>query len=571
MSLQEYLAIFLRRKWMIVFTILTILFGASVYCVVTPEKFRSSTTILVVPQRVPEGYVKSTVSIKIEERLATIQQQVMSRTRLVTVMDELGLFKELRKSRPIEEVVDMMRKRIEIQVGAPDAKKRRDAESDSFTLSFVHENRQTAMLTASRLASFFIDENLKSREQQAVGTSEFLDSQLQETKGKLEAAEAKVRQYKMQFMGELPQQMQANLAVLSRLQEQLRANADATRTAEDRRVFLTSQIASLESHIREFEKPAPQTVNVPADSTPEATAVANPELVVIDPAHPQTIELAAKQSKLAELSNRYTDSYPEVVRVKREIEQLERRIVEIRKTAPSPANAVPSPVKKGASPPRVTPAAVTPSAPRATKERDELRLLKAQLASVEADIPQAKRDRQELLRAMAVVEAKVGQSPRREQEMISLSRDYDNLKASYDELLKKKLDADVSQNLEKRQKGEQFQILDPANLPEEPFVPDRKKIMGIAALAAFALAFGGTLLLEITNPALRTAHDFKHIYSFPVLASVPQIQDGEYAERRKMHQAAVFGGIALFLVSVCGFLLLFGDRIRTILSIGGGN
>src|SRR5512140_2414516 len=107
---KEFLEIFLRRKWLIVFSVLFILFGASVYCVVTPERFKSSTTILVVPQRVPESYVKSTIGIKIEDRLGTITQQVMSRTRLVAVMDELGLFKEARKSQPVEEVVEGMRK-----------------------------------------------------------------------------------------------------------------------------------------------------------------------------------------------------------------------------------------------------------------------------------------------------------------------------------------------------------------------------------------------------------------------------------------------------------------------------
>ena len=191
MQPQEFLEIFLRRKWLIVFSILFILFGASVYCVVTPERFKSSTTILVVPQRVPENYVKSTISIGIEDRLGTIKQQVLSRTRLVAVMDELGLFKEDRKKYPVEEVVDEMRKRITIEV----------RHTDAFTLSFVHENRQMAMLTTSRLASFFIDENLKNREQQAVGTADFLDSQLQETKKKLEEQEERVKKYKSDVHG----------------------------------------------------------------------------------------------------------------------------------------------------------------------------------------------------------------------------------------------------------------------------------------------------------------------------------------------------------------------------------
>jgi uncharacterized protein involved in exopolysaccharide biosynthesis len=204
MEPAEYLEILRRRKWLIIFSFLFILFGAFVYSVVTPELYKSSTTILVVPQRVPEGYVRSTISVKIEERLATIQQQVMSRTRLSTVMEELGLFKDERKKLPMEDVVEMMRKRIQIQVASSERTRSRGEGSDAFTLTFIHENPQMAMLTASRLASFFIDENLKTREQQAVGTSEFLDSQLQETKVKLEAQEEKVKEYKLRFMGSFP-------------------------------------------------------------------------------------------------------------------------------------------------------------------------------------------------------------------------------------------------------------------------------------------------------------------------------------------------------------------------------
>src|SRR5512143_223372 len=145
MEPQEYVAVLARRKWQIIFTILFVLFGASVYCVVVPEKFKSSTMILVVPQRVPENYVHSTVSAGIEERLSTIRQQVLSRTRLQAVMDELGLFKEERKRLPLEDVIESMRKRIEIEVRGSERSR------DAFTLSFVHENRQTAMLTTSRL------------------------------------------------------------------------------------------------------------------------------------------------------------------------------------------------------------------------------------------------------------------------------------------------------------------------------------------------------------------------------------------------------------------------------------
>ena len=177
METSDYLDILRRRKWYIVFSILLILFGASVYSVIAPERYKSSTTILVVAQRVPEGYVRSTISTRIDERLFTIRQQVLSRTRLLAVMEELGLYKEERKKLPVEVVVEMMRKSIDIQVASATgrSRSRRDSGEDAFTLTVTHGNPQMAMLTASRLASFFIDENLKSREQQAMGTSEFLE------------------------------------------------------------------------------------------------------------------------------------------------------------------------------------------------------------------------------------------------------------------------------------------------------------------------------------------------------------------------------------------------------------
>jgi uncharacterized protein involved in exopolysaccharide biosynthesis len=161
--------------------------------VVTPELYRSETTILVIPQSVPQDYVRSTVSVNVEQQLATIRQQVMSRTTLVKVMEDLRLFERERKELAPEEVVDLMRKRVGLEVVHGKGR----STSDAFTLSFEYENPKSAMFGAARLASFFIDENLKTREQQAVGTSEFLDSQLKETKEKLEALEAQVKEYKM--------------------------------------------------------------------------------------------------------------------------------------------------------------------------------------------------------------------------------------------------------------------------------------------------------------------------------------------------------------------------------------
>ena len=537
MQPQEFLEIFLRRKWLIVFSILFILFGASVYCVVTPERFKSSTTILVVPQRVPENYVKSTISIGIENRLGTIKQQVMSRTRLVAVMDELGLFKEDRKKYPVEEVVEDMRKRITIEV----------RHTDAFTLSFVHENRQMAMLTTSRLASFFIDENLKNREQQAMGTADFLESQLQETKKKLEEQEERVRKYKSEYMGELPQQLQANLALMSRLQDQLKANSDAIRTAQDRKMFTESQISTLESQAR-------------AASGGAITSAAEP-ISPSDPAAAYLPELNAKRAQLASLSTKYTDQYPEIRRLKEEVARLEKQVANARGSSAPTQGAAGEPAARQRAAPGTNPASPQ------SGETGDLRRLRTVLKGLDLEIQSLQKEQKAIQKSVAGMEARVERSPKREQEMISLTRDYDNLKRSYDELLRKKLDADISQNLEKRQKGEQFQILDPANLPEEPFIPNRPKVFGIAVLAALLIGFGGAIGLEAIDPSVRDADNFRHYSDIPVLSSIPSIYDMAYARKQDRRRVAVFGGLILFTTAVTVFLVVYGEKVRSILQV----
>ncbi|HZL97204.1 MAG TPA: Wzz/FepE/Etk N-terminal domain-containing protein [Terriglobales bacterium] len=549
METSDYLDILRRRKWYIVFSILFVLFGASVYSVVAPEKYKSSTTILVIAQRVPEGYVRSTISTRVDERLFTIRQQVLSRTRLIAVMEELGLYKEERKKLPAEEVVEMMRKSIDIQVASATDKvgRRRDSSEDAFTLTVTHGNPQSAMMTASRLASYFIDENLKSREQQAAGTSEFLESQLQETKVRLEAQEEKVKQYKLKFMGELPQQLQANLQILSRLQDQMKMNSDATRNAQDRKVYLEAQIGVLESQSKAFAA----QLSAAGKAAREAAADGSGALVPSETsAAGLANELSVKKSKLAELSGKYTEKYPEIRRLKEEVAKLEKRLAE----------AIAQEGSSGKSAGLLRPPSI--AGPR---DRDEIFRLHAQSKALDSEITSLRRDRLEIGKAIAGLEARVEKSPRREQEMVSLTRDYENLKLSYDDLLKKKLDAEVSQNLEKRQKGEQFQILDPADLPQEPFTPNRPKVLGIAFAAALLIGFGGAIGFEMINPTLRGKRDFQHFFKVPVLASIPIIRDTEYEARKSRQVTVVYGGLISFGALVTLFLVFFGQKVRNLL------
>ena len=196
-----------------------------------------------------------------------------------------------------------------------------------------------------------------------------------------------------------------------------------------------------------------------------------------------------------------------------------------------------------------------------------MRVLKLQIASVNEEISRNKKESERIQKEIAVFQQKVDVAPRREQELIALTRDYDNLKNSYNELLKKRLEANISQNLEQRQKGEQFQVLDPANLPERPFKPDRNKVFLIAFVIASAIGFGGSVALEGVDQTLRGAKDFQHFFNLKVFASIPDVDNGAIARQQALRRGAIVGGFLIFIATVTVFLWIYEEKVRAILKI----
>ncbi len=540
MDLKDYIHIFSKRKWVIIGSFLVVFFGASVYTLTTPRTYKSTTTILVVPQRVPENYVRSTVTVGMEDRLATIEQQVTSRARLTKVMNELGLFPKEREQQLQEDVIEKMKKRVEIDVPQDRRKERLgDArEGDVFSISFIYGDPKLAMLTASKLASTFIDENLKLRERQAVGTSDLLESQLRGTKAKLEAQEEKVKQYKLHYLGELPQELQTNINTLARLQQEYNTYGSEISAAEQKKLLLQSQLALIEK--------GPQAI-VHADGRAEVDTSQ-------ESAQTLATQLALRRGELTAVSAKYTERHPDVIRLRHEVEELEKKLAE----APMLAQSSNANDKKATTSRTYLPVS--------GKEREEFRRLKQQIASTETETAALRAQRANVQRKIAVFQAKVDQAPSREQELISLTRDYENLKRSYDELLKKKLDADMSQALEMRQRGDQFQILDPANLPEKAFKPKPKVIFAMALLMASVLGFGGAIGLEKMDLSLRGVTDFKHFFDVPILACIPVLEGDDTNRRQRFRRKALLAGIVSFTFFILAFLLVFGQKIRNILN-----
>jgi polysaccharide chain length determinant protein (PEP-CTERM system associated) len=460
-----------------------------VLCFVLPKMYRSTTLILVEQQKVPEDYVKSSVSVGIDERLNTIQQQIMSRSLLQSVIDEFGLYKKESERKTPEEVVDLMRKHILVDVV------RGGRNIDGFSISYEGADPKTVMLVTNKLAALFIQANLKEREEFVQATSAFLDTELNGVRANLVAQETKIREFKQKYMGELPEQIMTNLRTLDRLQlEQQTVHEALSKDKELRAAML--------------EKNSKLVTLTPNQVMTEAVKDINPV----------QLRLNQLRADLADLRTRYTDKFPDVIRVKTEIEDLEQRL----KADGSPTEGPRNGKTKKIGPNKETGLA------DATLTND----LQTQYNQMDVEILRLEAKQKQISEQMKEYEDRVEKAPLHEQQMLSLMRDYEITKQNYQSLLDKKLNAKISENLEERQKGEQFRVLDPADLPKKPFKPDQFKLILLGIIAGLGGGGGLAYLREMTDVSFKKAEDVETILRFPVLASIPNIGKSLKRERK---------------------------------------
>lgn len=473
-QIEDYLEIFLRRKWFIIIPVALSIVGILLALIFIPKTYKSSTLILIEHQMIPEFYVTPTVDNDIASRLNTITQQVMSRTRLESIINEFGLYRNVKDKLTNEELVELMRKSITL-----DVRSGRSGQGSSFAISYIGGEPETVMHVTNRLASLFIEENLKVREQQVEGTTNFLETELQNLKNSLEIQEMQMKTFKEKYMGELPSQLEANLRTLDRLQLERQMTNEALRSAEDRKIAIERQLSEIgATPVR--------------GATTTGTALNDP----------MRVRLAELQAELSQLSSMYTDKYPDIVRVKNEIDEIESKIRtgKGRETAGSGAGRVPS-----------------------VSDDPRYLTLSAQLTDVNAEVKPLKEKQIELSKNITLFQGRVERIPQREQQISALMRDYENTRQNYQNLLTKRLDARLAESLEKKQKGEQFRILDPANLPVKPFKPNLMMIVFSGLAGGIGSGVGLVLLLEYIDASFRKADDVYAIIGIPVLATVPRI------------------------------------------------
>jgi polysaccharide biosynthesis transport protein len=537
---EHCLRLIFHRKWLILGVFGVVTLGTVIVTSRLPNVYTSATLILVDPQKVPENYVKPTVSGDIRNRLGTLQQQILSATRLQKIIDSLNLYPTERKTMSREDVITRMQSAISVSV-VGDFGGGQDLEA--FRISYSGSDPRLVAQVANEIAAQFIEENLKAREQQAEGTTEFLSNQLEQTRKTLEEQESKLRDFRLKHIGEMPEQEASDLQILGQLQSQLQLEGDALSRAEQQRNYAQSLMSGQPAGVVEMDDgraPRPAVEENPPGA-PAATASGAP-----------VVSASAKERTLAALLARgLKEDHPDVRKLRKEIE-IEKKA----KEAARADNAVDTSASQQSAqvvlPP--PPAPQTPAVPQnavqrkqpATPPRYVNPVLQTQLTSAEEEIARHKERIQALQRQIAGYQAKLESIPVREQQITALVRDYEISKGHYQQLLNNQLSAETATQLEVRQKGEKFSILDPAQPPASPSRPNRKMLNAGGSLAGLGLGLFLALATEFLGMSITSADHLIAATGLPVLEVIPLIETrvDRLARRKRMFVAAASGAAA---------------------------
>ena len=478
-NMNDYIGMIRRRKWLVIMAITVCVAISVVLCFTLPLSFRSTTTVLVESQKIPESYVKSGMEGSIEGRIHAIQSMIMSRSLLTKVAEEFNFFKPDMSAQARENVIVVMAKRMKFTKTLVGHAKGPDT-IEGFSISYAHSDPVTAMKVTERFASHFIEENLKIREQMLEGASGFLEQELHMAEAKLEDQERLISEFKTKYMGELPQQTEANLRSLDRLQLEVNAARDNIQVAINR-------VAIMEKQVNEAVSSA-STQGAPETESGSQRRGGDPLI----------IRLSELERTLTTLSAEYRETYPDIVQTRQEIDSVKSQLA----------------VKYGVSKDEVKAGSakmMDPALRDVVRHRDESK----------NDVEALKDRLRRLLEQVKQYEGRVERAPAREQELMILVRDYDNMQKNYQSLLEKRLNARLAENLEKRQKGEQFRVLDPANLPASPESPNRPLLLLGGLVVGCGLGFGAAFGLESLRPSFRRPEEAESILGLPILAGIP--------------------------------------------------
>jgi polysaccharide chain length determinant protein (PEP-CTERM system associated) len=472
----------LRRHWWIPLVSMLLLGLLGVLAVlILPKKYTSTTMVLVEQPTVPVEYVKPVVNDDLNHRLASMKEQVLSRSRLEPIIQKLNLYPEQRGKAHMEELEDNLRKAVDVELMQPMAGSV-NKQPPGFQISVTFPNPHVAQQICTDITSMFIEQNSKRREQQAVDTTTFLSQQLDQAKTKLDEQDAQLAQFKRQYLGSLPEEEQTNLSILTGMNTQLEAVIQALSRAQQDKAFNEAMLSQQETNWKQM-----------------TNGNQNPET--------QQQQLTQLEAQLSDLLARYTPEHPDVLKVKSQIEELKKKLAQ-------------------------EPGAKAPTTAQATlHEPPQIQQLRAKIKQDDIGIGELSKRQSQIQEQIRLMQGRVQASPVVEQQFKEITRNYQTALELYNELLKKRDSSTMATSLEHQQESETFRILDPPSLPDSPSSPNRLALIGGGTGVGLALGFGILYLLAMMDKAMYTERDVETCLKLPVLTTVPCFDPGAHGSR----------------------------------------
>jgi len=475
LSMEDYAAILKRRAWLILGCAIGLLAVCGGISYIIPPSYVSQTLVLIERPQVPEEYVKPVVTEDLEQRMASMKEQILSRSRLQPIIEQYGLFGK--SGYDMDDRVAMTAKLVGIRT-IPAAR----GGMPGFYISFTASDAHVAQDVCGKITSLFIVDNQQQRQQTAEGTSDFLKQQLADAKKTLDEQDAKLAAFQEAHFGMLPDQENSNASTLQALTTQLNASTEALSRLQQNVTFLQAMISQ---QTQQVEGDAPAVVAVPDERKKE-------------------LKELMEQKKA--LDAQYTPDYPDVIAISRKIADLQAEI------ARSPQPTAPASNASNAT--------AAPESPQVQQLRAQLRV--AQQTMAEEKLRQA-----HIQDEIHTYESRIESTPRVDEEYKQITRDHETALQFYNSLLTKMNESSMATALEQRQQGEQFQMIDPPNLPDEPSFPNHIIFAsgGLAGGMILGLMLAG--LFEYRDTSLRNEKDIWAFTKLPTLGTISHIKELE--------------------------------------------
>ncbi len=561
-----------RRKWSLIVPFISVVILAAIVCLVLPDKYKSTATILIQSQQIPSSLVPSTITSYAEQRIQTITQEVTARSKILELVKKYDLLPDKRDKLTTEEIVEKIRDSITLEPINAEINKETSSRpvvlTIAFTLSYEDKDPKKAQLVTNEIASYYLEKNLESREKYARRTTKFLEEQLKRVQSRISDLETRIARFRKEHLEELPEYTSLNMQKLEKLNSDI-SNIDMQiRSLLEQKASVRNKLASLDPYAGSNER-----VLSPDERLQQARLERAQLLAKYSAKHPlvlaknREIALLEKQAsgdssleqlqsrlhelelKLADLKSKYSDKYPQVKATEREIREVKKEIASVESSSGSGSGIN---IKHATNPAYLA--------------------LKSDFDKISVSIASLKAERARLEAQLKDVYRKLHAMPEVAKQYNQMETDNENAKIHYRELQQKLLTARVSQGMEEDKLGETFKIVEPAFLPEKPYKPNRLAIMLIGIVLGAGCAVGFAALREFSDTTVRDADTLEKITGAPVLSVISRVETLEEKQRRKRRKmvmaaaaaGAVIMGIIIFHLFVMDLSVFFAKLGRFI-------